>query len=103
MAALSKDWRKIPCFYGSNVYNLEGDGFRISFNDNTVPNPFGAGPPEGETTLVIGDDDEDGPTHLILNGDWRIDYQPLARMGLDACRAFYEHKKATHRSAFSED
>lgn len=41
---------------------------------------------------------------LILNGDWREEYQAAyAEGGIPACVAFYEASKAEHRSSWSED
>ncbi len=56
---------------------------------------------KGETALI--DIRDDGRTYYILNGDWRKDYDKIADQGYDACKAFYDSKKAEHRSRWSED
>lgn len=56
---------------------------------------------EAETALCI---DEGGKTkYLILNGDYRHEYEKLAPKGLKACLAFYEKKKGDARSSWSDD
>lgn len=78
---------------------LECDGFAISYIDYDVrilPDSDG-----GETALIREDGQE--PRFLILNGDWRKEYDRWASHGYDACKAFYDSQKAEHRSRWSED
>jgi len=86
---------------GSN-YVIECDGFYLSYN----PAPFeGSGVFAGdkgsdETALRI----EQGGAWLILNGDYRTEYEEAVRSGgLDACVAVYESHRAVARSTWSND
>ena len=82
---------------------LEGDGFYISFLPNTR-NFMGF-----ESKLFAGDDKGQGETalvkdgtYLILNGDYRKEYEEAVPNGYEACRAVYESHQ--HKaSSWSED
>ena len=88
---MKPEWRKNR---GNEVLN--GDGFYISFNPKPVLWPDNG----AETALVLPP-----PTWkcLILNGDYRKEYGALVEQGYEACLAFYESKKSTARSSWSED
>ena len=83
------------------VYTLECDGFVVSYNDGSGPNPLGPEPSEGETALI-----PDRPTpfekYYILNGDWREAYKELAPSGYEACKAFFDSKRELFGSSWSD-
>ena len=91
---MTKTWVKLR-------YNmvLSGDGFYVSYNPGEGPLAPDDGKPE--TALVIKN--VRGPTFLILNGDFRKEFENLIDQGCDACRMFYEIKKVKDRSSWSED
>lgn len=79
---------------------LECDGFTISYIDYDVrilPDSDG-----GETALIDERSAKRGNC-LILNGDFRKEYEKIADQGYDACKAFYDSQKAEHRCRWSED
>ena len=59
---------------------LERDGFTISYNDGSDPNPLGPEPIGGETALIPGGPRLGGKFY-ILNGDWREAYKELVPSG----------------------
>lgn len=76
------------------------DDFYISYRANT--NSFGS--------MFVGDDGGVGETavcyddnFMILNGDFRKDYEELAKQGLDKCLEFYNSKKTENASMWSDD
>lgn len=82
-------------------YILECDGFTISYNDGSEPNPLGSEPAEGETALIPGRP-QFGGKYYILNGDWREAYKELAPFGYEACKAFFDSKRNRFRSSWSD-
>lgn len=87
-----------------HTYNevLKGEGFAISYNPNTQAVPgmaeiqklgellsggqLPAKTPE-ETALIKDDQ------FLILNGDFRKEYEELLPKGYEACKEFYESRQ----------
>ena len=89
-------------FY-ENHYELQGDGFHISYNPTT--SSLGAdlvGDQEEETALCRRIDAANQVAY-ILNGDWRRDYELHVDQGWDACYQFYQEYKADHQSRWSSD
>lgn len=82
---------------------LECDGFTISYAKHITPGLRGIEFPQGGETALIDERGGKRGDMLILNGDWRKEYEEIADQGYDACKAFYESKKAEHRSSWSED
>ena len=83
--------------YG-NHYELQGDGFHISYNPDTSIQ---------ERASWIGDELEETAlcrtigrtaTAFILNGDWRRPYEERIDQGYDTC-----YLKADHQSSWSSD
>ncbi len=72
------------CYVSYNLHPCEGMPFLISDNSGS------------ETALCI-----DG-TCLILNGDYRCEYQEAAKKGVEGCLDVYTRNKA-YRSSWSED
>lgn len=98
-----KEWIQ----YGTH-YELQGDGFHISYNPATsalgVDQLIGinfAGEQEEETALCRRVANE--VSALILNGDWREDYEAHIDDGYDACLQVYQEHKADHQSIWSSD
>ena len=83
------------------VHTLECDGFTISYNDGSDPNPLGPEPSEGETALIPGRP-RPGGKYYILNGDWRGAYKELAPSGYEACKAFFDSKRELFGSSWSD-
>lgn len=87
-----------------NTQRLDGDGFFISYNPDT--SQFGlnlltginiAGNELKETALC------GYAATLILNGDWRQQYEDRVDEGWDACHQFYLNKKLMYGSIWSSD
>jgi hypothetical protein len=56
-----------------------------------------------ETALCIALDESGREMkYLILDGDWRKEYEPLVEKGLDACKKFYQDNKADFASSWSD-
>ncbi len=98
-----KEWRQ----YG-NHYELQGDGFHISYNPATstlgadrLTGINFAGEQEEETALCRRVANE--VNALILNGDWREAYAAHINDGYDDCLQVYLGHKAEHRSIWSND
>lgn len=105
-----KHWEHI-----NNNIILRGDGFYISYNDATgskdmelhqqsviMDTLLGAMLGEEverqeETALCFGD------TFLILNGDFRSEYESLVEKGLEKCKKFYAQNKSKYQSIWSTD
>ncbi len=101
-------WEPIRGPMGGVNYLLDGEGFYVSYNPNTCGSLLGSffgGDGDGEeTALCVPKGRKDGGTlYLILNGDFREDYEKLAPQGLDACKAFFEGHKGAHRSSWTQD
>lgn len=99
---------------GNNVI-LQGEGFYISYNDSTGQKDpslyeasqymdkflgalLGQEVQRQEETAICFDD-----SFLILNGDFREDYEKLVDKGLDICIEFYNKHKAELQSIWSTD
>lgn len=100
------EWKQMSGPMGGGNSILNCDGFFISYNPdtgNSILGSFFAGDGDGEeTALCIPKDTKDGGTrYLILNGDWRKNYEKLAPKGIAACRKFYESKKAKYDSSYT--
>lgn len=104
---------------GSPNELLEGEGFYLSYNPGHY-NPGHYGPKNllGALAVALGGDPSmeivtaetalcvqhpDGREWLILNGDFRKDYEGLVDQGLAACRAFYNSQKDEHKSPWSTE
>lgn len=84
-------------YAGSGNYVLDGDGFYISYSPNTsMLGPFSGDGGGDETALC-----KDG-TFLVLNGDFRDDYENLMN-DYDKCLEFYESKKEEFGSSWTDD
>lgn len=57
----------------------------------------------GEETAVWDEREEGRGKCLILDGDWRKQYEEAVPNGVDAVLAVYEANKVKHRSKWSED
>lgn len=90
-------FRKNPS--GSN-YLLEGEGFYISYNSHPGGgiNFFMADDGRDETALCIEKENGDR-LWLILNGDFRKEYEERFPKGLDACIELYQKLKQEHHSS----
>ena len=82
---------------------LHCDGFTISYAAYAIDSLQAIDFPEEGGTALINERDGKRGICLILNGNWREEYEAIAHKGYEACRAFYDEKKAEHRSRFSED
>jgi len=79
---------------------LDCGDFYISFRANT--SDFGS--------IFTGDDDGAGETalcsnggkYMILNGDFRKDYEKRVDKGFEECLKFYKSKKKKYSSVWSE-
>lgn len=96
---------------------LEGDRFYLSFNHGEgkrdidecweiVGTLFGLKHRQAETALVIHNgkevDDELRNVYLILNGDWRAEYEePFPVM--EKCIEFFKSQMKDHKSGWSDD
>lgn len=77
---------------------LECDGFHISYvPDTSIIISHFAGDTIDETSIVT-----DSET-LVLNGDFRKQYEELIPLGFDSCLEFYYKNKAKHGSSWSSD
>ena len=83
------------------VHMLECDGFTISYNTGSEPNPLGLVPIKDETALIPGRPTPFGKVY-ILNGDWREAYKELAPSGYEACKAFFDSKRELFGSSWSD-
>jgi hypothetical protein len=90
-------WEQIP-FNGLGGGNslLRCEGFEISYN----PNPgsmisFFASDDGGEETAICIPRGDGTRKYLILNGDFRDDYERLSADGLKACIEFFRASKKT--------
>jgi len=93
--------------YG-NHYELQGDGFHISYNPatsalgtNQLSGINFAGEQEEETALCRRVANE--VSVLILNGDWREAYAAHIDEGYNTCLQVYLEQKADHQSIWSSD
>lgn len=91
-----------------NHYELEGDGFHISYNPNTstlgsdaLTGIDYAGDQREETALCRRMGQQ--AIALILNGDWCAGYEERIDQGYDTCHQFYQEHKAEHQSSWSSD
>ena len=100
---------------------LKGNGFYISFRgglvsdagvdsyldvcDYIAQNVLGKEPGNRgmETALVKTGKIKENEHFLILDGDWREDYEKLVKLGYGACKDFYENNKKKHQSWWSSD
>jgi hypothetical protein len=87
-----------------DTQRLAGNGFFISYNPDTsqlgVDKLTGidyAGDEPRETALC------NWAATLILNGDWRREYEERVDHGYDVCYQFYQEHKAEHQSTWSSD
>jgi hypothetical protein len=95
---LTKNWQETK---NGNLY-LEGGDFYISYNSmngtlvSEIP-MFASDEGSSETALCA-----DG-SFMILNGDFRAEYEVLVDCGFEACYAFYLNNKAKHGSSWSTE
>ena len=93
--------------HGGTNELIQGDGFYLSYQPNRNPmglSVFRADTEEGETALCVPDGRPDGGTvWMILNGDFRREYEEAFAGGLPACVAVYESHRAERRSSWSSD
>ena len=68
---------------------------RVPLDGGQAENRLVAG---GEETALV----KDG-CYLILNGDWREQYEAVFDEGYDACLKLYLQNKDTYRSSWSSD
>lgn len=101
---MGNNWEFKMGLLGGGNHILRGDGFYISYNANPqwvtgglafVGSMFASDDGSDETALCRNNE------FLILNGDFRADYEPLVAQGYEACRAFFEEKKASHGSSWT--
>lgn len=92
----NKVWEKKD---NNSVLNSADKKFYISFNESPCSGIPGWGSDHGgeETALCFNS------SYLILNGDFREEYENVIDEGLDACKDVYNKHKNTHRSSWSED
>lgn len=83
---------------------LDGENFHISYIPHTdqltpheITNVLLAGEQERETSLCRE------AAHFILQGDWRTQYEDRIDEGYDACYQFYQARKVTNISKWSDD
>ena len=91
---------------GGTNYVLEGDGFYLSFNAAPCADMsfFRSDSGGSETALAVEDGKPDGGTlWLILNGDFRKEYEEAFARGIEGCLAVYESHRSTKRSSWSTD
>lgn len=92
-----KDQPAMPMNFGPGNSVVEGDGFYVSYASDTSKNIF-ANDDDGEETALVK-----GNNFLILNGDYRKDYEPLIPQGYDVCLDFFKSKPKTARSDWSNE
>lgn len=87
-----------------DTQRLDGDSFFISYNPDTSQLGVNAltgidyaGDEPRETALC------NWAAILILNGDWRQQYEDRVDEGYDACYQFYLTKKPMYGSTWSSD
>jgi hypothetical protein len=81
---------------------LDGDGFFISYqpNQNVLGiKSFSADTSSGETALV--NKKASSFFYLILNGNFKKEYEKLVPLGYDACVKFFNEMKKKHKSSWS--
>ena len=85
---------------GGNNLILRGKGFYISYNPVAGSSISSWASDNGsvETALV---NKSAKHTYLILNGDFRKDYEKIISEGYRACKKFYESKKEEFDSSWS--
>lgn len=81
---------------------LEGDGFYISYNPRPCAGMhlFMSDKSGPETAIVFIDGPGGRERYLILNGDFRSEYEAAADGGLEACKRVYE-SHITHKSSWT--
>lgn len=106
----SNGWKKM----GAGNYVLSGDGFFISYLpvkgrdpkigiiDSIAALLMGRDMARKEETALVKKNGDDRD-YLILNGDYRKDYERLVPHGYDECKKFYDTKKVEHKSNWSHD
>lgn len=96
---ISDRWRE-----AGDIQYLEGDGFYISYNPDTSQ----LGVDELTGISYVGNELRETAlcryaATLILNGDWRQQYEDRVDEGWDACYQFYRSKKPRYGSTWSSD
>lgn len=96
---ISNRWYEV-----GDTQRLVGDGFFISYNPDTSQ----IGVDEATGIDMAGDEPRETAlcreiACLILNGDWRQQYEDRVDEGWDACYQFYLAKKAIYGSTWSSD
>lgn len=97
------EWRKLH-----ENYVLDGDGFYVSWLPSTrtfmgVPSKLFEGDDKGKGETALVNDSLPGEKYLILNGDYRKEYEEALPKGYAACRAVYEAHRAVAGSKWSSD
>lgn len=83
----------------SRSKRLDGDGFYVSYAETWRMGGFMAGDGDGIETALRRLDGRDG--WMILNGDYREQYEKLVPQGYDACKRFYDQQSAHADSSWS--
>lgn len=97
------NWERMNSLTGNQI--LRGDGFYVSYASGSglsVLGPLGGDGGSDETALVIKTNSGERNTFLVLNGDFRAEYETRVPNGVDACIAFYNEQKAMHASSWDE-
>lgn len=93
-------WDKLDTPTGSINLIKKYNGFKISYNPDVIKNQtWGRGDEKEETALCIYDKKtKDYEIFLILNGDFRDEYEKIAKNGLKECVEFFKSKPNLHSS-----
>lgn len=93
-------WEKFVNYRGVTLQHAKGrDGFIVSYNPQALNSFIDENETVEETALIRVENN--GTCYFILNGDWRARYEPLIRIGFQACLDFYNSQKAEHGSKWT--
>jgi len=98
MESLMAKWQKTDGIARNEV--LDGGDFYISYANTSGGPGFMRGDGDGIETALRRKDGRDG--WMILNGDYRAQYEKLMDQGYDACKRFYEQQSAHADSSWSD-
>lgn len=96
-------WKETPG--GNEILQHEKGDYFISYRgDTSAPlgiSFFAGDNHSDETALVLIT--PIGHQYMILNGDFRKQYEEVFDQGYNACKAIFDTHKAEHKSSWSDD
>ncbi len=93
-------WKKDPSGIYPNLL-LRGERFCLSYNPAPCFNMPGLLTDNGSSETALYDEERN--ECLVLNGDYRKEYEAVAHFGLNACLEVYNKHKSGNRSSWSTD